>query len=144
MLSPTVVFEGISADQTPNMAPHLTETLYEAEGNGWTAQGLRDYLKANIPTSAGAGAVVWHLRQAARNEPTKPQETKTRKDQHLSHQPCPDGHTGCQLCWCQVCKPTCALPHQHNRTPTHHRGVPIPSDLAKELRAIIARTRVPK
>ena len=73
---------------------------------GWTVETVYAALMRTLGPTSGPGAVIYQLRQLPDEPPTRP---ATPMPKWNGHGLCPDGHPGCELCYCD-----------HNHGPTHH------------------------
>jgi hypothetical protein len=123
------VWHGLPVRLQPNKA-NTDPAVINLARMGWTADEiLGEILKGN---PQGPGIIVNRLRGFAGEPPPSQWQrtpiTKRTSEGFTPHQPCTDAthEAGCELCYCNSCKPRCTLPHQHTYQPQHHLPVPMP------------------
>ncbi len=137
------IYQRLTPHQRPSMLHDSLEIAFEAEGNGWTTKTLGDALRSVMGSNGGAGATVYHLRKLA-TQPA-PRTNGHGKPRHVArnHYQCSDHPGGCELCYCQVCSPTCNHEHAHKRYPEHHLPAPMPEALRQQIRVLVASKALP-
>ena len=105
---------------------NIEEFLMNLSAKGWTVEDMITAVMADRPMQPGH---VFARLKGMQEEPAPLRSPTSSKVRDMKHAPCNDRNhaKGCEICYCNVCRPSCTIDHVHERWPQHHVSVPMPA-----------------